>query len=168
MATQGPPDQNQVAQAMIDTAKQLATIYNTNAVNSYNLAVSNFNQNLPQLKVLGLPIPPAPVPPMLMVVDENAILRYELNLTPWVTPSPFFQYVQYVPIVTPPPDNHPSLKIEQAIPEYPGFFEVNGDGPSISVGTTFKDDLGHVYKKTVISYSPFAPNGQVTAWQQVL
>jgi hypothetical protein len=156
-----------VAAQMITGLTQWAQLNNQAAVSNYNTAMANYPQNAATDKALGLPIPPAPQPPMLMIVDSNAITQTETNFPVPVPQPSFFQYIQYVPIPNVPAVPANPLSIAEAIPQYPGFYEVNGDGPAIPVGTSF-DENGATYKKVVISHSPFAPNDQVTAWQQIL
>jgi hypothetical protein len=63
---------------------------------------------------------------------------------------------------TPPPSG-PTLTLSIAIIGYPNFYEMNGDSPSIPVG--YVETIGvDKYTKTIISQSPFAPNGVVTGW----
>jgi hypothetical protein len=154
-----------VTQSMIDAEKVLDKIYNNSVVSIYNQAAKDYPDNAGRLKALGLPVPPPPEPPYLRFTDVNAIIFVEQQMTQGQQPPAFFTLVKYVPIVDVPTPT--ALTVSEAIPEFPGFFEVNGDGPSILVGASF-DQNGHTYKKTAISYSPFAPGGVVTAWQQIL
>lgn len=156
-----------VTQSMIDAEKILDKAYNQAVVNDYNDKVANYASNIGQIKALGLPVPPPPVPPMLRITDTNAIIQAEENWSAGVNPPPFFTLLQYVPVPQNPPPTPTALSINEATMEFPGIFEANGDSPSIPVGSSF-DQNGHTYKKIVVSYSPFAPNGQVTGWQQIL
>lgn len=65
---------------------------------------------------------------------------------------------------TPPPTTTFTLGPSLA-PNYPGYYEMIGDSPSVPVGTTTVID-GHTYTKQIIGHSPFAPNGNVTGWLQ--
>jgi hypothetical protein len=50
--------------------------------------------------------------------------------------------------------------------DFPGFYEMNGDSPAIAVGFMVSLGDGFNYTKTIIGHSPFAPNGNITAWKQ--
>lgn len=69
-------------------------------------------------------------------------------------------------LTLPPP---PSINLTVAQPsgdEFPGFYEMNGDSPAIPVGYLVSLGDGFNYVKTIIGHSPFAPNGNMTAWKQ--
>lgn len=156
------PQLSPVTASLIKSQKDLAKIYNDAAVADYNIKLANAQSNLD--RGFSAPLPKAP---MLMIVDENAIINTEQNyLTGSAQPS-FVTWIQYVPIVAAPPAPRP-LVLSATVTGYPGFYEADGDGPDIKVGTV--DPLGqtgHSYRKTVVSQSPFAPNGQVCLWQQI-
>lgn len=71
----------------------------------------------------------------------------------------------YKPAPPPPPTSTTFTVKDPLGPSYPNAYNVTGDGPNIPVGTSFTQD-NHTYTKTIIGHSPFAPNGNVTAWIQ--
>lgn len=163
-----------ITQNMIRAMKQVASAKNQSAIINYNNVLESTKQQNAWLLSVNRPLLPLPSPPMLFVVNEALIKQNEAQTFQAVGGEAvdsdkqdwniFFE-VPYVPVIAPPPPP-PSVTINLSAFEGPGLFGANGDGPQVPVGMQVSQD-GHVYVKIIIGHNPFAPNGNVTAWQQV-
>ncbi len=154
-----------ITQKMIAALKQVASAMNKSAIIIYNNAVNSVKDQNLWNQSMGRPLLPMPQPPMLKIVNESLVIANEQGVGEKDWSQVFFN-VPYVPIVPPPPPA-PAVVIGTEQLYYPGFFTTTqGDGPSVAIGSVV-NQAGHSYKKTVIGHSPFAPDGNVTAWQQI-
>lgn len=177
MSVDNPMEQfgvDAITQNMINAMKKIASVKNQNEILKYNNAVTSVTAQNAWLLAVNRPLLPMPTPPMMLVVNEALIKQNEgqtfvagggsatdSDKQDW---NVFFE-VPYVPVVAPPPPP-PQIHVNLAAFEGPGLFGADGDGPQVPVGTQITQD-GHTYMKIVIGHSPFAPNGNVTAWQQI-
>lgn len=149
--------------------QQLASAMQAAAATQNQSAVAFYNQGAAVAKSTGS-TPPAP--PMLTIVDTNAVVQLELQANQMfatgtgnpssINWSSVYTQIQYVPIAAPPTPAAPPVVISSSqVPGYPGFYEsTSGDGSSIPAGTTVTQG-GHTYVKHV--YGPFGS----AMWQMV-
>lgn len=154
----------ELAPILAATLTSIANAQNSSAINSYNQAVTVYR------KIYGTSpspsAPPPPLPPQLASVNTAAVEALEVSAAPtdaqWLA---VYSYSTYQPPSVPAiPTPTPNVVVQPFGEGFPGFFELAPDSPSISVGTAIGIN-GRLYIKEVVSQSPFAPNGQVTAWK---
>src|SRR6266850_847667 len=160
-----------ITQAMIRALKQVASAENQSSIIMYNNTLASIKGQNMWLASQNLPPLPIPPPPMIKIVDEDLVKQLESESGIGQIPKQddrwgkVFLLIQYVPIVPPAPVALPVIIGAETI-YYPGFFDtVSGDGPAVPIGTVV-NQTGHSYRKTIIGHSPFAPDGNITRWQQ--
>jgi hypothetical protein len=154
-----------ITQKMILALKQVASAMNKSTIITYTNTINSIKDQNLWNQSMGRPLIPIPPPPMLKIVNEALVTANEQGVGEKDWSQVFFD-VPYVPIVAPPPPA-PAVVIGTEELYYPGFFTTTaGDSPDVGIGSVVTQG-GHSYKKTVIGHSPFAPNGNVTAWQQI-
>jgi hypothetical protein len=158
------PDQIQGAvRNAINGYQEIADAHNQQVRFNYDAAFANAKSNTDR----GFPAA-FPGPVMLWSVNILQVQQaYQRDADPALFEHPFVE-VPYVP--TPAPVRvAPDLKVKQADQQLPGYFELEGDSPKYPPGYRHGEG-GHVYVKTLVSYSPFSqayPNGEVYEWLQV-
>lgn len=159
----------QVVQDYVTSLKKYAADKNKVAVEEDKLLVDSLIANNVNRAACTPPLPPIPLPPPpdILIVNEAAAAEYDTEIgNETVDFNSQFTTIPYVRIINTPTPPPTTLTIEEESPNYPGFFEMNGDNPTIALGFV-ATVAGHQYKKVKISESPFAPNGIVSLWQQI-
>lgn len=154
----------ELAPILAATLTSIANAQNAAAINSYNQAVTVYRKIYGTSPGPGAPAPP--MPPLLASVNAPLVESLEVSAAPtdaqWLS---VYSYSPYQPPATPvAPTPTPNVVVEPFGEGFPGFFDLAPDSPAIWVGTSVKI-AGVEYIKQVVSESPFAPNGQVTAWK---
>jgi hypothetical protein len=165
MATPSVPSPQQIAQELANTLVTISNAKNAAAITNYNQAVTFYT------KIYGMQpsasAPPKPTSPEIESVNTDLVIQLDLQSPPvqdsaWLG---IYTYSQYVPPIVPPPAiQMPTIVVQPFGTGYEGFFELAPDSPSISPGQTVVIS-GVTYEKEIIGQSPFAPNGQITAWK---
>ena len=158
------PSPAQLGVILAATLTSIADAQNKAAINLYNQAVTIYR------KIYGTNpgpgAPPLPTPPLLATVNSAVVESLEVSPpaddSGWLAVYTYAPYQPPTPPVVPTPT--PTMVVQAFGEGYPGFFELAPDSPAVSVGTSVKI-AGLEYIKEVVSQSPFAPNGQVTAWK---
>jgi hypothetical protein len=156
----------QLAPILASTLVTISNGLNAAAINEYNQAMTLYT------KLFGVNPPssayPKPVPPQIQVVNTTLVEQLEVQI-PFPTEAEWagiYSYQTYIPPPLPTPViPEPTTVVEPFGAGFPNYFELAPDSPSVSVGTKVTIN-GIVYIKEVVSQSPFAPNGQVTAWKE--
>jgi hypothetical protein len=156
-----------VTQRLIDAMKTQARTENQAAVTNFTNRYNAYLQSKLWAQGMGQPIPPAPEPPQMLVVNEDYIkgLEADTSTEPMGT---IYTKIAYVPILPPATPAHPDLVINEAgDQDAPGLFNAmpGTDGPWIPIGQAHPQN-GKEFTKIPISRSAFAPGGWVTKWQQ--
>lgn len=105
--------------------------------------------------------------PQIETVNTALVIQLETSGTVddprWLS---IYSYSTYVP--PPPPITVPLVPnkvVGPFSPNFPGFFELSPDGPSIPVGSQVNVG-GVTYTKEIVAANPFSPNGGTTAWKE--
>lgn len=141
----GPTPLAEIIAESIAQAHRVADGFNTSAVSLYNSAKRNAaqqNETMPP----NLPQIPAPIPPMLVMVNEAEIAAAETAdnsdfANAWI----WYRYVDPVPPPTIPDTG--TITLDLAHPVAPGLFRVaTGNVHFLSAGYTLNYSDGHEYQ----------------------